>query len=129
MDGKWDGVKGIVRKNGLVLVLVKENGDLDLPGGRVERGETAESALKREIGEETGLKVAIHDPVHQWSFHKTRGRLINGITFQCGYLNGKVKLSDEHKRYFWASIQTVDRLNFSRRFFGNPSLSQPPQRY
>jgi len=69
MKNLWDGVKGIIRKNGHILVLVKPNGTLDLPGGRVENGETVETALKREIAEETGLKVEIHDPVEEWSFY------------------------------------------------------------
>jgi hypothetical protein len=32
MKNLWDGVKGIVRKNDHILVLVKPNGTLDLPG-------------------------------------------------------------------------------------------------
>ena len=36
MENLWDGVKGIVRKNERILVLVKQNGILDLPGGRIE---------------------------------------------------------------------------------------------
>ena len=119
MKQKWDGVKGIVRKDGLVLVLVKENGDLDLPGGRVEKGETVKSALMREINEETGLQVEINNPVHKWSFHKTRDQLIKGITFQCRYLNGKVTLSDEHERYFWARIGEIERLRCGDRFIRN----------
>lgn len=126
MKQKWDGVKGIVTKDGLVLVLVKENGTLDLPGGRVEKGETVKSALIREIKEETGLKVQIHDPVHKWSFRKTRDHLIKGITFQCGYLTGKIKLSNEHKRYFWTRISDMERLNFGRRCFRNPSSGRTP---
>jgi len=80
MENLWDGVKGIVRKNDHILVLVKPNGTLDLPGGRVENGETIKSALRREINEETGLKVEIHDPVEEWSFYKTPNHLIKGIT-------------------------------------------------
>jgi len=119
MKNLWDGVKGIIRKNGHILVLVKPNGNLDLPGGRVENGETAQSALQREIKEETGLKVEIHDPVEEWSFYKTPDQLIKGITLECTYLDGKVNLCGEHKRYFWAAIDCINRLNFNRNFLRN----------
>jgi regulator of extracellular matrix RemA (YlzA/DUF370 family) len=45
-----------------VLILVKPNGVSDLPGGKVEYGENKVEALDREIIEETGLIVKIHDP-------------------------------------------------------------------
>ena len=123
MENLWDGVKGIVRKNGNVLVLVKPNGTLDLPGGRVEIGETVKSALQREINEETGLKVEIHDPIEQWSFYKTPDQLIKGITYECAYLEGKVKLCHEHKYYFWAAIDRITRLNFNRNFIRYPKFA------
>jgi 8-oxo-dGTP diphosphatase len=119
MENLWDGVKGIVRKNDLILVLVKQNGTLDLPGGRVENGETVKSALQREINEETGLKVKIYDPVEKWSFYKTPDQLIRGITFECAYLDGKVKLCGEHRRYFWAAMNSIKSLNFNRNFLKN----------
>ena len=104
MENLCDGVKGIVRKDDHILVLVKPNGTLDLPGGRVEKGETIKSALRREIDEETGLKVEIHDFVEEWSFYKTPNLLIKGLTLDCNYVEGKVKLCGEHKRYFWTAI-------------------------
>ena len=116
METLCDGVKGIVRKNDHILVLVKPNGTLDLPGGRVEKGETIKSALRREINEETGLKVEINNPVEEWSFYKTPNHLIKGITLECAYLEGKVKLCGEHKRYFWVAIESIKRLNFNRNF-------------
>jgi ADP-ribose pyrophosphatase YjhB (NUDIX family) len=119
MKNFWDGVKGVVRKNDHMLVLVKQNGTLDLPGGRVENGESVRSALQREINEETGLKVEIHDPVEEWSFYKTPDQLIKGITLACIYLAGEVKLCAEHKRYFWAPIGSIKHLNFSRNFLRN----------
>ena len=119
MENLWDGVKGIVRNNDHILVLVKPDGTLDLPGGRVENGETIKSALRREINEETGLKVEIHDPVEEWSFYKTPDHLIKGITLECDYLEGKVKLCGEHKHYFWAAIDSISRLIFNRNFLRN----------
>jgi 8-oxo-dGTP diphosphatase len=119
MENLWDGVKGIVRKNDRILVLVKQNGTLDLPGGRIENGETVNSALQREIDEETGLKVAIHDPVEQWSFYKKPDHLIKGITLECDYIDGDVKICGEHKSYFWTAIDRIKRLNFSRNFLRN----------
>jgi len=122
MKNLWDGVKGIIRKDGHILVLVKQNGALDLPGGRVENGETVRSALQREINEETGLKVKIYNPIENWSFYKTPDQLIKGITFECAYLDGNVKLCSEHRRYFWAAIGSIKRLNFNRNFLRNPKF-------
>jgi 8-oxo-dGTP pyrophosphatase MutT (NUDIX family) len=119
MENLWDGVKGIIRKDDRILVLVKPNGTLDLPGGRVENGETIKAALRREINEETGLKVGIYDPVEEWSFYKTPNHLIKGITLECAYLEGKVKLCGEHKSYFWAAIDSISRLIFNRNFLKN----------
>ena len=119
MEHLWDGVKGIVRRDGHILVLVKQNGILDLPGGRVESGETVQAALQREIKEETGLTVAIYDPVEEWSFCKMSDQLIKGITLECSYLDGRVELCGEHKRYFWTPVDSINRLNFNRNFLKN----------
>jgi 8-oxo-dGTP diphosphatase len=119
MENFWDGVKGIVRRDGHILVLVKQNGILDLPGGRVESGETVQGALQREIREETGLQVEIRYPVEEWSFYKTPNQLIKGITRECSYLAGRVELCGEHKRYFWVAIDGINRLSFNRNFLKN----------
>jgi len=113
------GVKAIVRKDDRFLVLVKPDGTLDLPGGRVEVGETNEAALHREIDEETGLTVEIQEAVEEWSFLKKPNLLIKGISFACKYLEGKVKICDEHSRYFWAGIDCMHQLTFNRDVFGN----------
>jgi 8-oxo-dGTP diphosphatase len=119
MKSCWDGVKGVVRKDGHILVLVKQNGILDLPGGRIESGETLQGALQREIREETGLIVDIHDPVEEWSFWKMSDQLIQGITLECSFLDGRVELCGEHKRYFWAPVGSINRLSFNRNFLKN----------
>jgi mutator protein MutT len=50
----------VLRKNKLLLVKRAKapfSGWWDLPGGFIERGETAEQALRRELKEETGLRA------------------------------------------------------------------------
>ena len=46
---------GLVRRDGLVLLVRNPRRGWELPGGTVEQGETVTEALKREIYEESGV--------------------------------------------------------------------------
>jgi len=55
-------IKGVVFKldeGSQVLLLRNDRREWELPGGRMEGGETPETCLKREFREETGLDVAV----------------------------------------------------------------------
>ena len=54
--------------------------------------------------------------LEEWSFYKTPDQLIKGITLECAYLDGNVKLCCEHKGYFWATVDSVGSLSFNRNF-------------
>jgi len=107
---KASGVKAIVMRGSKVLVLIEPDGRPDLPGGRVEKNEDLLGALGREIFEETGLSVQIRGVVLSWSFEKSSGLKIFGATYLCSYIGGKVRLSHEHSKYFWAEMNELDRL-------------------
>jgi 8-oxo-dGTP pyrophosphatase MutT (NUDIX family) len=50
-------VKGICIVDGRVVLLKNERDEWDLPGGKLDKGESVEVALRREIHEELGVCV------------------------------------------------------------------------
>ena len=75
----------------------------DLPGGMVDDEEDLEVALRREVFEETGLKLAKVS-----NFFDTRKRVTKHIWhyFLCMSSNSDIKLSYEHDRYIWQSLNS-----------------------
>jgi 8-oxo-dGTP diphosphatase len=74
-------------------------GKYDFPGGKVKAGEKLEDALKREVFEESGLRVEIVKPffVTEWRPIVNGEQLqIIGIFFKCSVDNPDVILSPDH---------------------------------
>lgn len=62
-------IKGVVVREDKVLLLRNERGEWELPGGRIEIGETAEECVAREIHEETGLMVTTGPILDTWMYY------------------------------------------------------------
>lgn len=108
-------IKGILCRNGKVLILkTARSGRWELPGGRMDFGENAEQAFKREVREELGFKkVKLGKFVNIWSFISLR----NGINhhfiildFEFSTDEDKIKLSKEHTDYKWIGINEINRI-------------------
>ena len=66
--GRLHASVGVIRKGPLVLVIDRNDGrGVSFPGGLAMPWETAEHAMKREILEETGLRVKHSTPLFEYS--------------------------------------------------------------
>ena len=57
------------KNNEYLLVYNKKFGGWQFPGGKLEKGESAEEAAKREVFEETNLSVQNLEKIGEESFH------------------------------------------------------------
>jgi 8-oxo-dGTP diphosphatase len=71
----------------------------EFPGGKIEPGETAQEALRREIAEELECQVSVGDKVtttrHEYAFG-----IVHLTTFYCELIDGSPRLS-EHADMAW----------------------------
>jgi len=84
---------GVIYKDGKILIDKRKPGGLlgglwELPGGKVEKGESLEAALLREVREELGVKVRILRPLvtveHAYSHFA-----VTLHAFECAHVSGK----------------------------------------
>ncbi len=110
------GQKAFIEKDGEVLILLRSNGWLDFPGGKIQEGESdVDVSLKREVREETGLDIEIGQPFHRWlvelpSGHQEAGKRVFLIGIKCTYAGGEVKTSNEHQGYAWVNKDTYKKF-------------------
>jgi len=116
-------VYGVIIKNGKIL-LSKQWGGYNLPGGGMDLGETIEGALKREVFEETGIKIRVGKVIDcKNSFFKLpfSGKYVHSILmfYTCEALNNRIdtkKLSNDEKQYSdfpeWMDLKNLKKLKF-----------------
>ncbi len=91
-------------------------GKWDLPGGKLDPGETYMVGLLREVSEETGLNVIISSLFGAIEDETDDFRIAH-LVMAGDYVSGEVKLSREHMDYKWVRQETaleMDLCDFLR---------------
>ena len=111
---KIEVVAAIIYKNGEYFATQRGYGEFEgmweFPGGKIEPGESRESALRREIQEELGVDITIDEFLCTTnydypSFHLTMHCYI------CSIEAGEIVLR-EHKSAQWMTTETLDSVEW-----------------
>ncbi|MFE4514259.1 NUDIX hydrolase [Kitasatospora sp. NPDC056783] len=89
----------VVREDGRVLAIRRaDNGTWEPPGGVLELDEAIEDGVRREVYEETGIKVGVE---RLTGVYKNLSRGIVALVFRCRPESGAERLSDEAIEVDW----------------------------
>jgi len=96
-------VKAIIRRAGRFLMIRgtrKGESEFSFPGGLVDENESLESALSREVLEETGYVVDVGRPFYSSKYNHPKGGENIVICFECEISGGELSLGAEPDQEF-----------------------------
>lgn len=104
--------KGALIVDDHALLLKNERDEWELPGGKLESGETLEQTVRREIEEETQLKVNVHECLHAWVYVINDNATVLVVVFACQSYDSlaSLQVSSEHKEARWWPLPEVEAL-------------------
>ncbi|MCF3961391.1 NUDIX hydrolase [Streptomyces fuscigenes] len=95
----------VVREDGRVLTIRRaDNGTWEPPGGVLELSESPEDGVRREVYEETGIKVHVE---RLTGVYKHTSRAIVALVFRCRPEGGHEELSDESTAVEWLTPDEI----------------------
>jgi len=111
----------IINKDNKILILKRQKVDInkglwDVPGGKAEEDENLLTSIKREIKEETNLKLSkIILILSSSKFIGTMGDkpLIVRNIYLCK-ATGDIKISQEHNEYKWVRANELEKYKFAK---------------
>lgn len=99
-------------------LLIAQRGDKDpltgkweLPGGKIEAGETPQDCLKREIKEELAVDIEVLDFFAESVYRYPQGT-IKLMAYYCRWLSGKYQLK-VHRQIRWVKPWELDGYDFA----------------
>jgi mutator protein MutT len=104
-------VKGVVFIGDRVVLLRNEREEWELPGGRLEAGESPPTCVVREIREELAIDAVAVELLDCWLYEVVPGREVLIVTYGCRYDGeGAIRMSDEHNAVALFGLAQLDAL-------------------
>lgn len=108
------------RRQVLMIRTHKWSGKWGIPGGKIKRGEKSAAALRREILEETALKVAdiefvlVQDCIDSKEFYREAHFVLLNYICRCPARQPRVVLNEEAREFKWVSLAAAKKLRLNQ---------------
>ena len=96
--------KVIIKRGKMALFLQKDTGEWELPGGHIHIGEKSRAGAKREVAEETNIRISKLKTIFTSKDFKLYAAMPR---------SNRVILSDEHIGYIWCTKQQIKQLKLT----------------
>ena len=107
-------VAAISQKDGKYFATQRGYGEFEglweFPGGKIEPGESHETALKREIEEELGIDISIENFLCTTKYDYPSFHLIMHC-YLCNIISGEIELK-EHKDACWLNPEALNNVEW-----------------
>ncbi len=108
-------------KNEVLMIRThKWSGKWGIPGGKIKRGEKSETALRRELREETALNITdiefvlVQDCINSKEFYREAHFVLLNYTCRAVAKNPRVVLNEEAREFQWLPLAQAKKLNLNR---------------
>jgi len=104
-------VAALIKKDDKILIARRSTGDenvfgkWEFPGGKVEKNESEECAIEREIKEEFEMNIKANKFIIN-NICEYPNKTIDLRLYECEYVSGEFKLHD-HFEYAWVTIDNL----------------------
>jgi 8-oxo-dGTP diphosphatase len=106
----------VIERDGHILIAKRRQGSRfagkwEFPGGKLEKGETPEQCLKRELQEELDILTDIGDLICTSEYNYTPDLTIRLLAYRTAVISGVFNLND-HEEIRWVKPEDLAKYDF-----------------